>query len=305
MNTDTSQVLIAVGSGHDTQSKIADVLNLPLRQVDAALQRLRKMEAIRFDKPSKRWVIARTVITGEQDPVVPCKTTAVCDRVEQQQVESTTKEIEMNPKAETKPTETEMIDRAIKRAEARKNAKVANAEAPASTPKAPGVPRARLSAEEKQARQSARDAEQATKRAARTSARETKRAERDANKQAPHLAKVAKAASKLPTLDERAQLAFNEATLGLSRDMVSALALHLQHFNRARATERALTQKLTVGDSVRIVGGDSRYVGQTGTVTKAQRIRCYVSVAGAKKDIYLFSSDVEVVSTKAATGTHN
>jgi len=62
-----------------------------------------------------------------------------------------------------------------------------------------------------------------------------------------------------------------------------------------QATQRALSQKVAAGDEVRILGGDPRYVGMTGTVSKAQRIRCYVTVGGVNKPIYLFTSDVQVL----------
>jgi hypothetical protein len=45
-------------------------------------------------------------------------------------------------------------------------------------------------------------------------------------------------------------------------------------------------------------------VGQTGTVSKAQRIRCYVEIPGVNKPVYLFTSDVETISEIVATGTN-
>jgi hypothetical protein len=42
----------------------------------------------------------------------------------------------------------------------------------------------------------------------------------------------------------------------------------------------------------------------TGSVTKAQRIRCYVTVPGVKREVYCFTSDIEVLeATQALTGT--
>ena len=100
------------------------------------------------------------------------------------------------------------------------------------------------------------------------------------------------------------QLTFNEVTTNFSAEQITALALHLQHFNRVKATERALNQKIEAGMSVRIIGGDPKYIGMTGTVSKAQRIRCYVEVPGIKKPVYLFTSDVEPSrEAPAATGT--
>lgn len=205
------------------------------------------------------------------------------------------------------------IDKAIQAAQARKAAKAGateSSDASASEPKAPKAPKApkepkrpRLTDEEKASRTAQRDAERATKKAEREAARAAKKAAKDADKRTPHMSKVEKAAAKLPTLNEQAQVALNDITANFSASMVSAIAAHLNHFNRVKATERALGQTISTGDTVRIVSGDSRFVGQTGTVSKAQRIRCYVEVAGAKKPVYLFTSDVELVTSAATAKT--
>jgi hypothetical protein len=204
------------------------------------------------------------------------------------------------------------IDKAIQAAQARKAAKAGTSDASeaSATPKAPRAPKApkepkrpRLTDEEKAARQAARDAERATKKAEREAARAAKKAARDNERKTPHMSKVEKAASKLPALSEAAQLAVNDITANFGASTVSAIAAHLQHFNRVKATERALSQTISTGDTVRIVSGDSRFIGQTGEVFKAQRIRCYVTVPGAKKPVYLFTSDVELVSAAPVAKT--
>jgi chemotaxis protein histidine kinase CheA len=204
------------------------------------------------------------------------------------------------------------IDKALNAAKARKQnregkpaaAASSTAEKPAKAAKAPKEPsapkRPRLTDEHKAEREAAKVAERAATKAARDEARAAKRAERDSTKQPAHMRKVAKAAERLGTLNESAQLIFNEATANLTAADLATLALHIQHFNRVKATERALTQTITEGMSVSIVGGDPRFIGQTGTVTKAQRIRCYVQVTGAKKPVYLFTSDVQPVNAAAA-----
>lgn len=205
------------------------------------------------------------------------------------------------------------IDKAIQAAQARKAAKSGDTNATtdaSATPKAPKAPKApkepsapkrpRLTDEEKAARQAAKDAERATKKAEREAARAAKRAARETERKTPHMSKVEKAASKLPALNEAAQVALNDITANFSASQVSAIAAHLSHFNRVKATERALGQTIATGDTVRIVSGDSRFIGQTGEVFKAQRIRCYVTVPGAKKPVYLFTSDVELVSAASA-----
>jgi flagellar biosynthesis GTPase FlhF len=206
------------------------------------------------------------------------------------------------------------IDKAIQAAQARKAAKSGdNTGAPAdasATPKAPKAPkepkepkRPRLSDEEKAARQAAKDAERATKKAERDAARAERKSAKDTERKTPHMSKVEKAFAKLPPLSEAAQVAINDITANFAAGVVSAIAAHLTHFNRVKATERALGQKVSTGDTVRIVSGDSRFVGQTGTVSKSQRIRCYVEVEGAKKPVYLFTSDVELVTAAATAKT--
>lgn len=199
------------------------------------------------------------------------------------------------------------IDKAIQAAQARKAAKAGDTVAapkPAKEPKPPKeAKRPRLSDEEKAARAATKDAERAARKAERDLLRTAKKAERDANRAAPHMSKVDKAAAKLPVLDEQAQLMFNDVTANFDAATVAALAAHLTHFNRVKATERALTQKVAEGDTVKIVSGDPRFVGMTGEVFKAQRIRCYVTVPGANKPVYLFTSDVELVSAASMAKT--
>jgi transcription antitermination factor NusG len=164
--------------------------------------------------------------------------------------------------------------------------------------------RARLSDEEKAARKAAKDAERAEKKVQRQALRAEKQAAKSANKKPAHMEKVVKAASRLPGMSEQACRFLDEVTVNLSAADLTALAMHIQHFNRVKATERALSQKIAPGDTVRIVGGDPRFVGQTGTVSKAQRIRCYVEIPGVNKPVYLFTSDVETISEIVATGTN-
>lgn len=205
------------------------------------------------------------------------------------------------------------IDRAIQAAQARKAAKAAASSGvpeDRALPKPPKAAKAseehkrpRLTDEEKAARRAAKDAERATRKAEREAARAARRAAKDAEKRVPHMSKVEKAAARLPALGEAAQVAFNDIIANFGASEVMAIAAHLQHFNRVKATERALGQAINAGDTVRIVGGDPRFIGQTGEVFKAQRIRCYVTVPGAKKPVYLFTSDVEPVSAAPVAKT--
>lgn len=190
------------------------------------------------------------------------------------------------------------IDKALAAARARKAAKQNGGEASAkptketkdSAPKEPKRPK--VSEEEKQARIEARNKERAERKAKREAERAEKLAARLANRQPPHMKKVQKAAEKLGSLGQASQLLFNEATTNLTAAELVVLAQHIMHFNRVKATERALGQKIEAGMQVTIIGGDPRFIGKTGTVTKAQRIRCYVILEGQSKPIYLFTSDV-------------
>lgn len=158
------------------------------------------------------------------------------------------------------------------------------------------APRIKLTAEEKAAHTIAKDAKRTAVKAMKDRIRTEKRAERDASKPKPHLAKVLKAAARLPTLGTKARGLFNEITVNLPAVEAASLAMHLVHFNRANATQRAIGQKLEVGQPVRVIGGDPRFIGMMGNVSRAQRIRAYVTLPGVKKDIYVFISEVEPVT---------
>ena len=196
-------------------------------------------------------------------------------------------------------TKLSAIDKALAAAKARKAAKEGS-----SLEETPATPEAKPTDEQKAQKIADRAAKQAQLKADREARKQAKAAEK-ANGKPAHMKKIDRAASKLPVLNDQMQFTFNEVTTNFSAEQITALALHLQHFNRVKATERALGQRVVQGTSVRIVAGDPRFIGLSGTVVKAQRIRCYVEVPGIKKPVYLFTSDVEVQSTsaQASTGT--
>lgn len=196
------------------------------------------------------------------------------------------------------------IDKALAVAKARKVAKETSSASPdAETPSTPPKAKVKLTDQEKAQKLADRAAKQAQLKAEREERKAAKAKEKASGKPA-HMKKIDRAAGKLPSLTASAQLLFNEATTNFSSEQIAAISLHLQHFNRVKATERALGQKLATGMNVRIVSGDPRFIGMTGTVAKAQRIRCYVTIPGVKKDVYCFTSDVEVTEASvSATGT--
>ncbi|MBM3298368.1 MAG: hypothetical protein FJY85_00260 [Deltaproteobacteria bacterium] len=192
-------------------------------------------------------------------------------------------------------TKLSAIDKALAAAKARK---VAKESSPTSESDDVKVTK---SAPDKAEKIAAREA----KRAQLAKEREERRAGKAAEAKGPaHMKKIDRAASRLPVLSDPAQLLFNEATSNFSAEQITAISLHLQHFNRVKATERALGQKVQVGQTVKIIAGDPKFVGMTGTVSKSQRIRCYVTVSGIKRDVYCFTSDVEPqTAAQASTGT--
>lgn len=213
----------------------------------------------------------------------------------------------------TKAVDTSTIDAAIAAAQARKAAKAAagntggavkGAKPPKEKVEKPVKDKAAADAE-RAAKQAEILKEREARKAAKAAERSAKLAEKLAARGPAHMSKVQRAAEKLPELTEVAQGVFNDATTNLTGPQLAALASHLAHFNRVRATERALGTKIEAGVKVTIVGGDPRFVGKTGVVAKAQRIRCYVDVPGVNKQVYLFTSDVEalVEEASAATGT--
>ncbi|MCR4330920.1 MAG: hypothetical protein NUV49_03525 [Patescibacteria group bacterium] len=160
--------------------------------------------------------------------------------------------------------------------------------------------RARLSTEDRAERDAKREASKAERLAARDAKRAAKQATLEANRKPAHMAKVDKAAEKLPTLTEAAQAAFDSATADLTPAEVFAVAEHFKHFVRVSRTSTALDTKLNPGDQVLIKSGNARFIGVQGTVIRSQRIRCYVEVPGYDKQVYLFTSDVSLIESAPA-----
>jgi len=213
-------------------------------------------------------------------------------------------------------TKLSAIDKALAAAKARAAAKVAvdgeeqpKAKAPKEKPaKEPKVKKETQPDFAKAQKKEANDALRAAAKAKRDAEREARRAAKAAdtgNKKGAHMKKVEKAAAKLPNLQEAAEALFNEITANLSRVQIASLALHLQHFNRVKATEMAAGRSYKQGQAVRITGGDPKFLGLQGTIESARPLRCFVNVPGVRKPVYLFTSDIEPVAEEplAATGT--
>jgi len=203
------------------------------------------------------------------------------------------------------------IERALAAAKARKAAKAQVSEDLTPAEEKPkrekavkAQPEQKPSKKDKAAARAEKQAQLLRDRDARKAAREEKKAAKAAStvdvRKPAHMKKVERAASKLPALNDSAQLLFSEAVTNFSADQLTAIALHLQHHNRVMATQRAVATKLEVGMQVQITGGEARFVGQVGTVDEVRRIRCYVTVPGFKNRVYCFTSDVVPVIDQAA-----
>lgn len=211
------------------------------------------------------------------------------------------------------------IDRALAAAKARKAAKEAAGLEPEVTaaPKAKKVPAPKAPkikvekvvdpsiAEARAAKAAARAEAKATKlaqfeadRAARKAAREAKAAARAATKTVvvpAHLKKVERAKAKLPQLNEEMQKEFNGIVSNFGLPQLEALAMHLQLHTRTEKTLRATKGgPLPLGATVTIIGGDPRYIGKRGTVVTSQKLRATVAVEGAKKPVYIYTSEAKV-----------
>jgi hypothetical protein len=129
-----------------------------------------------------------------------------------------------------------------------------------------------------------------------------------------HLSKINKVAAQLPELSEDANTVVTLAKNLCTADICSAVA-HLQIEIRRRgitstAQGAARGETLTVGTRVKVIScaHNSRLIGQTGTVTKVQRIRAYAKLDGKtyneKEDgrtgDYFFHSDFKILGPVAA-----
>lgn len=207
------------------------------------------------------------------------------------------------------------IDAALARAKAQKEAAGANQGNPGESIEdrtkrlaAERTQRQEEKDKDREARRQERQAELDKQRAERKQARDQKREARLAElaqRKPAHLSKVEKAAANLPPMNEETQAVFDAASK-LNRTDIEILASHLSFEARKNATLQATSANLKVGMQVTVIGGQARFIGQTGTVTKVQRIRCFVQLDEMGKEIYLFTSDVapneEVAAVAEATG---
>jgi hypothetical protein len=142
--------------------------------------------------------------------------------------------------------------------------------------------------------------ERDAKKAERDAARMVKRAAKEAARRPAHLAKVEKALAKLPVLKANVKTMLNELVAANTLADLENLAAHLAHHVRFERTRSASTssRNFKAGQVVRIISGNQR-LGEVGVIERAQRIRAYVRIDGVKRPLYLFTSDIELVTSGA------
>jgi hypothetical protein len=203
--------------------------------------------------------------------------------------------------------------------DAPKPKKGAKKEKPAKVVKGKNAPKVEPTAEEvelaeankaavKAAKKAERDAERDAAKKIRDAARLAKKEARAAaagDRKPAHLAKVEKAAAKLPVMTAAVVEAFDLVhAAGLTEGQTAILIAHLAHSNRVAATLRSHDIDLEVGQTVEIVSSDRdpRLIGKHAVITQVRKIRVLAQVEGYKKESYLFASDVSPI-TVATTDT--
>lgn len=107
-----------------------------------------------------------------------------------------------------------------------------------------------------------------------------------------HMSKIDKVAAQLPQLSTEALNLFATANR-MSTGDINALVAHLSIEIRRRGVLAVVNvPRVEVGQRVTVNSGHPRFQGQSGVVTKCQRIRCYVRLDGRDKDDYFFVADV-------------
>ena len=113
--------------------------------------------------------------------------------------------------------------------------------------------------------------------------------------------KVDRARAKCPALNSEAEVMFGDITANFGAQQIDALAQHLLVHVRATRTMRACSSdQLPMGASVRITGGEPKYVGMTGTVVHSQKLRAKVAVEGISKPVYIYTGEAEVLNEAVA-----
>lgn len=145
-------------------------------------------------------------------------------------------------------------------------------------------------------RKAQRDAERAERRAAKAAA--------SADRKPAHMKKVDRARAKCPALASDAEVMFGDITANLSAQQIDALAQHLLvHVRATRTMRAAATDQLPLGATVRITGGEPKYIGLVGKVVHSQKLRVKVEVPLVAKPVYLYTGEAELVQQTVAAAS--
>lgn len=233
----------------------------------------------------------------------------------------------MDMQTTTTSNKTTAIERALAAAKARKAAKASEdtgdlekveASEDGETQTTPTPKKAKDTDEAKAARKAERDAERAKRaeekaskelaaaaaKAEKAAAREAAKAEKaaaKADKKPAHMKKVEKARAKLPPMAESMTALFDEVTTNYGAGSIEVFAQHILVQARALRTMRACqATQLPLGATVRITGGEPKFVGSVGKVVHSQKLRAKVEVSGVKNPVYIYTGEAEVVPSEAA-----
>jgi len=186
-------------------------------------------------------------------------------------------------------TDIDAIDRAIREAQTRAEL----GEEPLSQPPS------HLSVENSSDGRQLKSVEREQERARRRAEREARKIEREKNRRTPHMAKAEKVINKLPPLPENLKVIFDHLmNSGHSQVHLELLADHLKAYSRLERTKAAVAADdgLKLGSDVVVIGGDPKFIGRTGQISNIKRIRCHVRLPDQERELYLFRSDVKLVS---------
>lgn len=205
------------------------------------------------------------------------------------------------------------IDKALAAARARKAAKEAEVERAAIESVDGGsedgdlrLVTTKVSAEAAAAAKAARKAQREAdreaaklRRAEERDARREAKAQRDSQKNHDnvHMKKVDKLRARLPELTGELLAVYDDAVSRFSAQELNSLAQHLLVKVREAATAGSRSAVVELGSRVEILGGEPRFIGRVGKITKVQRIRCFVELEGVRSPVYAFISDVRVVDS--------
>lgn len=192
------------------------------------------------------------------------------------------------------------IELALAAAKARKAAKEQSAGQPSGDTQDRASARAQIEAD-RAARKARREEEgrnpspsKEEKRALKAAKRAAKDAEHSGRP--VHMKKVERAKSRLPSLCSNGERILTTALTDLNPVQLESLAQHLVVSARERRTLNAINaSRIPVGSAVRIVGGDPKFIGSTGTIVSSHKLRLLVSVEGSNKPLYIYSGEAEPV----------